>query len=147
VGKTLAHPMVTRDVLPDARVVLQNVRVLTVDDHESFRRAARDLIRGTPGFESVGEACCGLDAIEMVAGTSPQLVLMDVRMPGITGVETARRMGAEHPDVVVVLVSTDDPQDLATAAHGCGAAALVAKRDLSSRKLAQLWNSVGGGSS
>src|SRR3954462_9226964 len=103
--------MVTRDVLADARVVLQNVRVLTVDDQECFRRAARDLIRGTPGFESVGEACCGLDAIEMVAGTSPQLVLMDVRMPETPGVEPARRMRAEHPDVVVVLVSTDDPQD------------------------------------
>jgi len=126
VGKTLAHPMVTRAVLPDACVVPQSVRVLTVDDHESFRRAARDLVGGTPGFESVGEACCGLDAIDMVAARSPQLVLLDVRMPGITGVETARRMRAEHPDVVVVLVSTDDPQDLATAAHG--------------------WTSVGGGS-
>ena len=122
---------------------MANVRVVTVDDQETFRRAAEDLIRHTPHFEFVGEATCGLDALETVAKTCPQLVLLDVRMPGINGIETARRIRAQQPDVVVVLVSAEDPEDLAPEASGCGAAALIAKQDLGSRGLARLWTSVG----
>jgi len=123
---------------------MASVRVVTVDDQETFRRAAEDLIRHTPHFEFAGEAACGLDALETVASTRPQLVLLDVRMPGIDGIETARRIRARHPDVVVVLVSAEDPEDLAPDVSGCGAAALIAKHELCPRRLAQLWTSAAG---
>ena len=75
-----------------------DVRVLTVDDQAVFRGIAREVIDATPGFESVGEAASGEEALEAVAELEPQLVLLDVRMPGLDGIEVARRLHATHPD-------------------------------------------------
>ena len=66
-------------------------RVMTVDDQEVFRSAARAVVDATPGFESAGEPASGEEALALVDGTKPELVLVDVRMPGLGGVETARR--------------------------------------------------------
>ena len=120
-----------------------NVRVLIVDDQAGFRGAAHDLLHATPGFEQVGEASCGPDALDAVAATHPELVLLDVRMPGMNGVETARRITARDPDVVVVLVSADEPEDLPPDAASCGAAAYLRKRELGPRRLMRLWSTVG----
>ena len=119
-----------------------NVRVLTVDDQATFRRAAQDLIDDIPEFESVGEASCGAEALDAIAETRPELVLLDVRMPGMDGIETARRIRDRHPDVVVVLVSADDTEHLLPAAMGSGAAAMIRKQDLGPRRLVRLWSSV-----
>jgi two-component system, NarL family, invasion response regulator UvrY len=112
------------------------VGVLTVDDQQVFLSAAREVIEATPGFTSVGEASCGEDAIALVEERSPQLVLMDVRMPGMDGIETTRRIKAAHPELVVVLISLDPTP---RAAAGSGAAELVRKQDFGSRLLRRLW--------
>ena len=65
------------------------VRVLTVDDQAVFRGIAREVIDATPGFEAVGEAASGEEALAAVARLDPQLVLLDVRMPGLDGVDVA----------------------------------------------------------
>ena len=70
------------------------VRVLTVDDQAVFRGVARDVIEATAGFEAIGEAANGEEALEAVERLAPQLVLLDVRMPGLDGVEVARRLTA-----------------------------------------------------
>ena len=88
------------------------VKVLTVDDQATFRGVARDLIAATPGFESVGEAASGEEALAAVEALAPQLVLLDVRMPGMDGIEVAQRLRSSHPDTVVVLVSTEERIDL-----------------------------------
>ena len=111
------------------------VKVLTVDDHPTFRGVARDLIAATPGFESVGEAASGEEALAAVEVLAPQLVLLDVRMPGMDGIEVARRLRASHPATVVVLVSTEERIDLPST----GGVPLVRKQDLRPRLLAQLW--------
>lgn len=116
-----------------------DIRVLTVDDQDAFRRAARRLVDGTPGFEPVGEASSGAEALEAIAALRPALVLVDVRMPGMDGIETARRIRATHPDVVVVLVSADEPDDLPDGARTLDAPAFVRKQDLGPRALARLW--------
>jgi two-component system invasion response regulator UvrY len=121
---------------------MAQVRVLTVDDQAVFREAVRDLLDDTPGFEPVGEASCGPDAIAAVASTATDLVLLDVRMPGMDGIETARRITAQDPDVVIVLVSADEPEDLPAGATSCGAVAYVPKRDLGPRRLTRLWASI-----
>jgi CheY-like chemotaxis protein len=82
------------------------VRVLTVDDQAVFREIAREVIEETPGFESVGEAASGQEALAAVARLDPQLVLLDVRMPGLDGIEVARRLRATHPDTLLVLPAT-----------------------------------------
>ena len=82
---------------------------MTVDDQAVFRSVSREVIEATAGFEPAGEAASGEEALRLVEDTKPQLVLVDVRMPGMDGVETARRLHASHPDLVVVLISLDDP--------------------------------------
>ena len=84
------------------------VGVVTVDDHATFRRSIRDVIDATPGFELLGEAASGEAALGVVAELSPALVILDVRMPGMDGFETARRLRSTHPAATVILVSSDD---------------------------------------
>src|SRR5262249_51831070 len=75
------------------------VRTLVVDDQEAFRDALRHLIGAAPGFTLVGEACSGEDAIVAVEDLAPSLVLMDVRMPGIGGIQAARSIAERHPEL------------------------------------------------
>jgi len=112
---------------------------MTVDDQAVFRSASRAVVEATPGFESAGEVGSGEEALGLVADANPQLVLVDVRMPGMVGVETARRLRASHPDVVVVLISLDDqPSDA-----GAEAVPFARKQDLGPALLRDLWAAHG----
>ena len=119
------------------------VGVVTVDDQAVFRAAARAIIDATPGFRAIGEASNGLDAVKLVCDVDPELVLVDVRMPGMDGIETSRRLAAAHPRSVIVLISVEDPPNVPSAAARSGAAALVRKQDLNRAKLAELWTRHG----
>jgi DNA-binding NarL/FixJ family response regulator len=113
--------------------------VLIVDDQAPFLAAARRLIESTPGFESVGEATSGERAITLAAALRPDLVLMDVRMPGLGGLAAARCITMARLAAAVVLVSAD-PQDVPpAAAEGCGAAAVIGKQYLRPTSLTALW--------
>lgn len=112
------------------------VTVLAVDDQEIFRRALRELIAATPGFEQVGEAASGADAIARAGDLGPDLVLLDVRMPEMDGIETARRLTAAQPEAVVILISLEPAADLPA---DTGAVAHVRKQDLSTVALRELW--------
>jgi CheY-like chemotaxis protein len=79
----------------------------------------------------------------MIDELRPQLALLDVRMPGIGGIETARRIASAHPEIVVVLVSVEDPVDLPSAALSSGAVALVRKQDFGAVLLQELWSAHG----
>jgi DNA-binding NarL/FixJ family response regulator len=115
------------------------VRVLTVDDQELFRGVARDVIDATPGFESVGEAENGEEALRAVDRLAPELVLLDVRMPGIDGIEVARRLSESHPETLVVLISIEDPLDLPSAIALRDVVPLVRKQDFGPGMLRRLW--------
>jgi two-component system, NarL family, invasion response regulator UvrY len=118
------------------------VRVLTVDDQELFRGVARDVIDATPGFEAVGEAKSGEEAIEAVERLAPELVLLDVRMPGMDGIEVARCLSAKHPETVVVLISIEEGIDVPSAAQ-LDTVPLVRKQDFGPRLLRRLWQEHG----
>ncbi|HEX9043386.1 MAG TPA: response regulator transcription factor [Trebonia sp.] len=113
--------------------------VLVVDDQAPFRLAARAVLRRLDGFEFAGEARSGPEAIELVAALHPALVLMDIQMPQMNGIEATRRIVAEHPDVVVILCSTQDPNDLPGDAAVSGAIAYVSKEHLSAAAILELW--------
>jgi two-component system invasion response regulator UvrY len=119
------------------------VRVLTVDDHAVFRVAARDVIDATPGFEALGEAGSGAEALKVSAALVPDLVLMDVRMPGMDGIETARRLLEAHPAAIVVLISVEDADDVEAEARGCGAIALLRKQEFCPAMLRRVWETHG----
>ena len=115
------------------------VTVLIVDDQAPFRSAAKAVLRRTEGFELVGEAAGGAEAIELAAELEPGLVLMDINMPEMNGVEATRRIIAAHPDTIVFLCSTYDVSDLPADAPTSGARAYVHKEHLSPDALRRLW--------
>lgn len=114
------------------------VRVVTVDDQAVFRRAAEVVIDATPGFELAGEAGSGDEGLEVVERVRPDLVLLDVRMPGMDGVETARRLTASGTEAVVVLITVQEPPE-APGASSCGAVRVVSKRRFGPALLRKLW--------
>lgn len=106
------------------------VDVLIVDDQAPFRSVARTLVGLLTGWRVVGEAVSGEDALEQAAATCPALVLMDINLPGIGGIEATRRLLAALPGTRVLLMSTYAADDLPPGADTCGAAAYVRKDDL-----------------
>lgn len=114
------------------------VRVLTIDDQPIFRAIARDVINATKGFEAIGEAPDGPAGLEAAERLAPDLVLLDVRMPGMSGIEVARRLAASHPELVVVLISIEERIDVPSAAQ-LDAVPLVRKQDFGPPLLRRLW--------
>ena len=120
--------------------------VLVVDDQAPFRLAARAVLRRLDGFEFAGEASSGPEAIELVDKLRPALVLMDINMPDMSGIEATRRIMFAHPEVVVILCSTHDATDLPLGAAASGAIAYVSKERLAADTLSQLWEGRDSGS-
>ena len=118
----------------------QSVAVLIVDDQAPFRRAARAVVSATPGFEVVGEAESGEEAVRMADALEPRLVLMDINLPGINGIEATRRITSAHPRAVVMLLSTYQAADLPADATSCGAAAYVHKEDFGPALVQDIWS-------
>jgi two-component system invasion response regulator UvrY len=122
------------------------VTTLVVDDQESFRDAMRYLIAATPGFSLVGEVASGEAALMAVEELKPQLVLMDVRMPGIGGIQAAQTLDQTHPEVMVVLISVHDTEELPPDLLGPDLRApFVLKKSLRPTVLRELWEHQGAG--
>lgn len=113
--------------------------VLIVDDQAPFRFAVKAVLRRLPGFELAGEASSGAEAIALVDELHPALVLMDINMPEMNGIEATRRIVSSHPDVVVVLCSTYEVGDLPPDAATSGARAYINKEHLGADTLRRLW--------
>jgi two-component system invasion response regulator UvrY len=126
----------------DDNVVDERVRVWVVDDQASFRLATVATLAVMDDFVMAGECETGESAIELIPDGGVGLVLMDIHMPGMGGIEATRRLCAAHPDLMVVLMSTYDVEDLPAAAADCGAAAYLHKEHLSPAVLTRLWRTA-----
>jgi DNA-binding NarL/FixJ family response regulator len=113
---------------------------MVVDDQAPFRMAARAVIRRSEGFSLAGEAENGVKALELANEIHPSVVLMDINMPEMGGIEATRRIVADLPDTFVILCSTYDISDLPPDATVSGARAYVNKEQLGATTLRRLWD-------
>ena len=103
------------------------VRVVIADDHPVFRAGMVTVLDDLPGIEVVGQASDGAEALEVVAEHRPDVVLMDLRMPGVGGLEATARIRVEHPDTAVVVLTMDGDDDSIFAALRAGARGYLLK--------------------
>ena len=116
---------------------MADVRVLVVDDQEPFRRAMAAVVEETDGFVVVGVVASGEDSLTAVATLAPDLVLMDVNLPGISGIEAGRRITSAPEAPVVLLLSTYDEDEFEF--EGSGAAGYVPKASFGPERLSDAW--------
>jgi DNA-binding NarL/FixJ family response regulator len=108
-------------------IVEDSIRVLLVDDQELVRYGFRLMLESTPGMIVVGEAGDGAHAIAAAERLRPDVVLMDIRMPGVGGIEATKRITSGRPDTRVLVLTTYDLDDYAFGALGAGAAGFLLK--------------------
>lgn len=118
--------IVCRDSAMEAGGVMK-IRVLLVDDHEIVRRGLTMVLQKEPDIEIVGEAGSGSGAIEMVRRLHPDVILMDVSMPGVSGAEATHAIHSEFPEIRVIGLSVFDDTRVIARMVASGAAAYVTK--------------------
>lgn len=124
-----------------AEVSLNSIRVVIVDDQEPFLSAARMVVELAEGFDVVGEATTGEEGIELAARLRPDLILMDVNLPGIDGLEATRQILSGDDEVpAVVVLSTYEAGVYEPRALAAGAFAFISKSDFAPDRLEQAWN-------
>lgn len=105
----------------------QTIRILIADDHLFYREGVRALLAAEPGLEVVGEAGTGDEAIDRVAQVRPGVVLMDLKMPGLNGIEATRRIVGAQPEIGVLVITMFDDDDSVFAAMRAGARGYLLK--------------------
>lgn len=120
------------------------VRVLVVDDQALFRQVMSTVVEETEGFVLVGCAASGEESIATARVLRPDLILMDVNLPGIDGMDATRRLREDTTAAAVVLLSTYDEDDWDGQAEECGAVAYVAKSAFGPDTLTAVWAVTGG---
>lgn len=121
---------------------MSDVRVLIVDDQVPFREAARMVVEMTDGFEVVGSAGDGAEAVELARTLQPDLVLMDVQMPGVDGLEATRRITRLDDPPHVVVMSTHESSDYRVTALDAGAFTFIPKSEFSMDALEEVWQAI-----
>ena len=130
----------------DAGLAADPIRVLIADDHALFRRGLEMVLAGEAGLELVGEASDGAEAVAVATEVVPDVVLMDIRMPKITGIEAARQMKEVAPSAKIVMLTISDEEEDLFEAIRAGASGYLLK-DIPLDELADSVRAVYGGQS
>ncbi|HET6868140.1 MAG TPA: response regulator transcription factor [Solirubrobacteraceae bacterium] len=113
--------------------------MLAVDDHVAFLALLGQVLRASDELELLAEADSGERAIELVEELQPDVVLMDVRLPGMDGIQAAKLIKTNHPSTLVLLNSTTPPEELPPQAGDVRADAIVWKSELDPKRLDEIW--------
>ena len=106
---------------------MERTRVLLADDHTLFRKGIRSMLEEMPDVEVVGEAATGREAVDKACALVPDVILMDIKMPEITGIEATRQVLQENPHIGIILVTMYDDPESAFAGMRAGARGYVLK--------------------
>jgi DNA-binding NarL/FixJ family response regulator len=109
------------------REAVKVIRVMLVDDHEMVREGLLAMLRPEPDIEVVAQTGSGAAVADLVESTKPDVVLLDARLPDVSGVEVCRRLGVSHPGVAVVILTTYTDPDLVEECIQAGARGYVVK--------------------
>jgi DNA-binding NarL/FixJ family response regulator len=120
------------------------IRVLIADDHQIFRDGLKMLLETEPGLQLVGEAETGSEAIHLASELNPDVILMDLQMPEIDGIEAVRQIAAEHPEIKILMLTMFDDDHSVFAAMRAGARGYVLKGMRRNEMLRAVW-SIGEG--
>jgi DNA-binding NarL/FixJ family response regulator len=112
------------------------IRILVADDHDVVRRGVREMLAGHPGWEVCGEAASGREAMERAAALRPDVVVLDLSLPDLYGLEVARRIRAELPGTEVLVFTMHDSDELLAEVLAAGARGYVLKSDAAKDLLA-----------
>jgi DNA-binding NarL/FixJ family response regulator len=132
----------------DAKGAHERIRILIADDSPVWRRVAELLLEKLPQVEMVGIAEDGVDVLALVASTRPDLVLMDLQMPRLDGLEATRKIRAEFPGVRVIMTTCDDSEESKATSVASGVDWFIRKACLCDelpRAIAQLFSGRAGG--
>lgn len=120
------------------------IRILLVDDQQLLRRGLRLLLEAEEGLDVVAEAADGHEALAMLHGATVDVVLTDIRMPGMDGIDLVRQLADRHPGLPAIVLTTFDDEDLVLGAMAAGAAGFLLK-DVSTARLATAIGEVAAG--
>ena len=121
------------------------VRVLLVDDYEPFRQFVCSMLSKAPGLQVIGEVSDGLEAVQRAEELKPDLILLDIGLPKLNGLEAASRIGRVAPSSKIIFVTNENGSDVVHAALSNGARGYVLKSDARSELLWALETVLGGG--
>ena len=106
---------------------MEKIRVLLVDDHAMLRQGVRTVLEGYPDIEIVGEANNGEQALLLAQSLQPKIVIMDINMPGMDGIEATRRLKLEQPETLVIGLSVHNDWQIEEAMRAAGAVSFLPK--------------------
>lgn len=141
----LRPPLASRPFAVNTTLVQPLIRVVLADDHDLVRSGIRALLLGLDGVDVIGEARSGVELLARVASDEPDVVMTDVSMPGMDGIEAIRRIGAEHPRVRIVVLTMHDKVEIIRQAIDGGACAYLMKDSPTSALEQALRSVVAGG--
>jgi two-component system response regulator DevR len=115
-------------ILPEERLPMAKQRILLVDDHEVVRLGLKSLLERHPQFDVVGEASSAREAIEIVNNTHPDVVVMDIRLPGTSGIEACEEITGRFPEIKVIMLTSYAEDEMLFSAIRAGASGYILKQ-------------------
>ena len=123
------------------------LRILVVDDFAEWRGRVRSMLQAQPEWQVIGEACDGLEAVQRTQELHPDIVVLDIGMPNLGGIEAAKRIRRDSPSSRIIFVTQENDADIRSAALATGAEAYLVKANAASELLPAIDAALGNGHS